>query len=401
MTTQLVKIGVAVLVTLLGLLLAWQLRIAIVYVLISVALAAAVRPVGQAWVRRRGPQRIAALAVGLLGIATLVILLALVGTAAAREIRQLIANVSALDAWQVPPWLQGSSAQQLLTDWLPAPGVILKSLTDAQGHLLLTALLGFSHGLADILAGAVLVLFLTVYWSIHQTHFERLWLSLLPAGQRKQVRGIWRSIEPQMGAYIRSEIFESVVAGVLSGLGYWALRSPYPALLAVAGAIAYLIPVVGAALAVILILLVGLATSLSLSLSSAVLTILVFMAVRLWLKPRMAEREENNPFLTVAILIVLFQAFGLPGLIVAPPLSRICQILWSYVVSQQAAAGAATRLPAIKERQERLWGLIKTMDQPPPPLVTSSMQRLGQLIEKSEPLLQTATPLDPAKIGDE
>jgi hypothetical protein len=36
------------------------------------------------------------------------------------------------------------------------------------------------------------------------------------------------------------------------------------------------------------------------------------------------------------------------------------------------------------------------MDEPPPPLVTSSMERLTHLIEKAEPLLQAALTADPS-----
>jgi predicted PurR-regulated permease PerM len=81
-------------------------------------------------------------------------------------------------------------------------------------------------------SGAAVILFLSIYWIINQIHFERLWLSLLPTGLRRQARDIWRTIEIDLGAYMRSELFQSLAAGLLLGLGYWALGSPYPVLLA-------------------------------------------------------------------------------------------------------------------------------------------------------------------------
>src|SRR6185369_9351425 len=107
-------------------------------------------------------------------------------------------------------------------------------------------------------------LILSVYWSTNQVHFERLWLSLLPAEQRKLARNVWRTIELELGAYIRSEIIQSFLAGFLLTIGYWMLGCPYPALLGVFGAIAWLIPLVGAPLAMVLPLLVGLLSSLQL-----------------------------------------------------------------------------------------------------------------------------------------
>jgi putative permease len=397
MTKKLVTIGAAVIVTLLALGLVWQLRLAVVYVLISLALAAAARPLFAAWARRRWRQRAGLVGLGLIVVAGVGFLLLTGSNAAVREIQQLAANTSAQDAWKMPLWLQGSTFQQAVAGRLPSPSLIFKSITGEQGQLVLPALLGFSHGIAEGVAGALLVLFLSVYWSVHQTHFERLWLSLLPPARRKQVRDIWRTIEPEIGAYIRSEIVQSLLTGMILGLGYWALASPYPALLALAGAVACLIPVVGAALAVMLVLVVGLLTSVPLSLLTAAVTALVFIGLGLWVKPRLFTRIQNNPFLTVAILIVLAQAFGLPGIIVAPPLSTVCQILWSHLISQRASVGAAAQVSDLKARQERLRDNITAMDQPPQALVTSSMQRLAQLIEKSEPILQVAVPVDPGE----
>jgi putative permease len=393
MTKKLVTIGAAVIVTLLALGLVWQLRLAVVYVLISLALAAAARPLFTAWTRRRWRRRAGLAALCLIVVAGVGFLLFTGSTAAVREIQKLAANTSAQDAWQMPPWLQGSAFQTALAGRLPSPSLVFKSITGEQGQLVLPALLGFSHGFVEVVAGGLLVLFLSVYWSVHQTHFERLWLSLLPPARRKQVRDIWRTIEPEIGAYIRSEMVQSLLTGMLLGLGYWALGSPYPALLALAGAMACLIPVMGAALAVMLVLVVGLLTSGPLSLLTAAFTALVFVGLGVWVKPRLQTSTQNNPFLTVAILIVLAQAFGLPGIIVAPPLSMVCQILWSHLISQKARVGAAAQVSDLKDRQERLRESITVMDRPPQALVTSSMQRLADLLEKSEPILQAALPV--------
>ena len=111
--------------------------------------------------------------------------------------------------------------------------------------------------------------------------------------------------------------------------------------------------------------------------------------MRIWVKPRLFNRGWDNPILTVILIITMADAFGLAGVIVAPPLSVICQILWSRLVSHRMVSGDAAQLSDIKERQERLKELIAAMDEPPPPLVTSSMERLNHLIGKAEPILQT------------
>jgi predicted PurR-regulated permease PerM len=223
---------------------------------------------------------------------------------------------------------------------------------------------------------------------INQIHFERLWLSLLPSGLRKQARGIWRTIEPDLGAYIRSQIILSLLAGVLLGLGYWVIGSPYPALLSLVGTLACLIPVIGAPLAVFPPLVIGLLTNWQLSLFMVLYTLIVLVALRTWVRPHLFNRRWDNPILTLVILIAMANAFGLLGIIIAPPISAICQILWNRLISHRRASGAAAQVSDLKERQERVWDTIRLMKEPPLALVTSSMEQLASLIEKAEPVLQ-------------
>jgi predicted PurR-regulated permease PerM len=242
-----------------------------------------------------------------------------------------------------------------------------------------------------------LVLFLSIYWSINQVHFERLWLSLLPAEQRKQARGIWRTIEPNLGAYIRSELVQSLLAALLLGLGYWLLGSQYPVLMALTGALVWLIPVVGAPLAMILPLLMGLLTSVQLSAFTILYTLVVLIALQVWVEPRLFKRKWDNPILTLVMVLVMADAFGLIGILAAPPLSAVCQILWHLLVSSRLNAGAAVQVSDLKERQAHLWAVIKEMEEPPPPLVVSSMERLANLLEKAEHILPVVLPPEASK----
>ena len=390
MTKQLVGFGAAVMTTLLALVVLWQFRIVVVYVLISLMLAAALRPLVYRLVRRGWVVRVAWVLLYLVALGCFGLLLFLTGEAAVREIQQLAQTMSAQNEWMLPTWLEGSTFQLALVARLPPPGNLFEAITGDQGQLVLPAILGFTQGVGGIVSGVLVIVFLSIYWSSNQIHFERLWLSLLPSGQRKQARGIWRIVEPDIGAYIRGEVIQSLLAGLLLGLGYWLLGSPYPALLALAGALACLIPVVGIALAVTPVLVVGLLTSVQLSLLTTLYALVILIALEVWIKPRLFKRRWDNPILTVVLLIALADAFGLLGIIIAPPLSVVCQILWSRLVSRRAVLGAAAQVSDLKERQARLWETIKAMDEQPLPLMTSSMERLTQLIEKAEPILQAS-----------
>lgn len=395
MTKRLMWMGTAVMATLLALLLLWQFRTTVVYVLVSLALAVTVRPLVKRRAGRGLALRLVVIAFYLVVLGSFGFLLFLVGGSAIRDIQELARQFSVQDVWWQPAWLQGSSFQQLLDVRLPPPSELFAAMIGDQGQLVLPAVLGFTQGIFSALSGGLVILFLSLYWSTDQIHFERLWLSLLPPEQRARARDIWQTIGSDLGAYIRSEAAQSLLAGLLLGLGYWVLGSPYPTLLALAGAMMLLIPIAGATLALIPPLLLGLLTGAPLSLFTAVYTLVVVAALKWWVEPRLSHHRQASPMLTLVFLIALADAYGLLGIILAPPMSAACQILWSYLVSRRTVSGAAAQISDLKERQAQLEATIKAMDEPPPPWVVNSMTRLAYLIEQAEPTLQTALPTEP------
>lgn len=117
---------------------------------------------------------------------------------------------------------------------------------------------------------------------------------------------------------------------------------------------------------------------------------LLLAAVLRPLISRLAGRGSVARTAWILLYLAALGSFGLAGIIVAPLLSVICQILWSHLVSHRLAAGAATQVSDLRERQERLGTAISALEEPHLPLVTSSMARLAQLLAKAEPLLHGA-----------
>ena len=394
MTKQLVVIGTAVMTTLLVLVLLWQFRIVVIYVLISLALAATVRPSARSESRRNLAARLLVMILYAISVGIFGLLLFLVGRLLIGDLQELAQTISLQSHWVLPTWLEGSLFQQAMDRWLPTPAALYE-VTTSQRQLMISAVLGFTQGIGGIVSASFVILFLSIYWSINQNHFERLWLSLLSSEQRTPARDIWRTLEHDLGAYTRSEVIQSLVAVLLLGVGYWLLGSHYPALLAVVGAVAWLVPVVGAVLAVVLPLMLGLLTGTPFSLFMVLYTIIVLIALQVWLEPRLFRRKWDNPILTLVILLALADALGLLGIILAPPLSVVCQILWSLLARDRLTPETAVQVSDLKERQARLRLIIDEMEGPPPPLLLSSMERLAGLLEKAEPLLPSAISTEP------
>jgi putative permease len=395
MRKHIARIGLAVLTTLLVLLVIWQFRIVIGYVFISLMLAATIRPLFRHLAGRRLMARILWMIVYIVVGVGLGFLLFLVIKTSGSELQRLAESVSEKDQWIFPVWL-GNSVNQFLSTRLPSPSVILQAIVGTKGELLLPKLLGIAQGVGGAVAAIAIILILSIYWGINQVHFERLWLSLLPSDQRKRARSIWRAIETDTGSYIRGQFFHSILTGVVLGIGFWTMGSPYPVLIALVSALACMIPVVGSVLALLPPLLIGLFTSFQITLFTGIYTLIVLIAILIWVKPRFVNKRWDNPILTVVLIIALADAFGILGIIVAPPLSVILQILWRRLISHRVAAGAATNITDLQMRLETLRETVSAMEDQNVPLVRSSMSRITNLIAEAEPVLVAAASVDPS-----
>src|SRR5512140_3258613 len=101
MTKQLVVFGTAVMTTLLALVVLWQFRIVLVYVLISLTLAAALRPLVNRLVGRGFVVRAAWILLYLAALGGFGFFLFLTAETAINEIQQLARTLSVQDSWRL------------------------------------------------------------------------------------------------------------------------------------------------------------------------------------------------------------------------------------------------------------------------------------------------------------
>jgi predicted PurR-regulated permease PerM len=247
-------------------------------------------------------------------------------------------------------------------------------------------MLGVTANLFQTASQLVIVLFLSLYWAIDQVRFERLWLTLLPAERRARAREIWRAIETGVGAYIRSELVQSLLAGLLLGLGYRLLQLEYPALLALAGALAWLVPWLGVVLALVPVVLVGLGASPLMALLAALYTLLVFTLLEFVIEPRFYNRRQYNSLLIVLVVLALGEEFGVAGVLIAPPLAAALQILGSHLLapaSTPAAQPVQDQIVVLEERLASVRALLAQSEAEPPPQLINMVNRLEALMAKA------------------
>src|ERR1044071_3629488 len=119
MTRQLVVIGTAVMTTLLALVALWKFGIVVIYVVISLMLAATVRPMVRSETRRSFMTRVGVLLLYTVSIAVFGLLIFLVVKLLIGDLQELGQTIAAQNTWILPSWLEGSLVGQTLDRWLP------------------------------------------------------------------------------------------------------------------------------------------------------------------------------------------------------------------------------------------------------------------------------------------
>lgn len=377
---------ILVLATITMVILLWQVRSVVGLFFLSLALASAARPPVRHLMQRGLPLWLALLLTYLLGLALVVGLAILLGSSLMSELYDLAENLALAyeNTWLA--WMRGSTSQQALAARLPPPSQLFETITGPQGGLLAQRILGLAAGVSSFLAGIIAALVLSTYWTVDQARFERLWLSLLPASQRQPARLIWQAIESGVGAYIRSEIGQSFVGIVLLFAGYTVIGLPYPALLALLGGIAWLVPLVGVVLTVAPVLVIGLIEGVGLAIVAVLYTITILLVLELIVEPRLFNRRRYSSILTVLLMLVLIEDFGIVGLIMAPPLSAALQILFTNLLAAQKTptlTGAADQLTMLRERLTTVETALQSKEDAPPG-ISNIAARLNKLLHRAD-----------------
>lgn len=386
---RIVRYTVVVVLTLIVLLLVWQFGIAIILFLLSLAVAAALRPLISAITGRNVPKRFALGIVYALLIAAIVSSLLLISQSLLGELQTATDDFVANYDRAKTEWPQrGTAFQKALADQLPPSADLYQALTTEGGIPVLEGVFGVAQNFFSTLGQIAIVIVLSLYWSADQFRFERLALSLIPEEYHPKALHIWRSIENGVGEYLRSELIQSALAGLFLWLGYSMLGIRYPTLLALWGAIARLIPWFGAIIAVLPVLFVGIGVSSLMGVLATLYTIGILLTLQLIIEPRFFPRYKYSSLLIVLFVIALAEAVGFIGVILAPPLAVAVQILFRNLYPLATPTPSTETTEEMVSIKERLLQLRRRIQDPRQRETVRLLNRLDRLINRATDYLQ-------------
>lgn len=385
---RLAILSLVALLTLCALYLVYVFRAVVIIFVLSLFTASAVRPLISRLSERGIPATLSIVITYFVGVLILGSWLYAVGHFAVGELADLSDRMVGDYQVMQQSWQSGNMLQQSIASRLPPPQAILDALTAEEGTLLAQALLTIVGSIASVVAAIVVMIVLSIYWNADRVRFEGLWLSLLPASQRGRIRRGWDQLEDGVGDYLRSQGTQLFLAVILLAAGYYLMGIDYPVLLAIIGAVAWLIPVLGFMFAAIAALLVGLIHSAGIGALAALYTVVIFLVLHNLVERTVLRYERDFSFLLVTLLAIpLAESYGFFGLLAAPPLAvsieSLLTILFDSRRTEPTADDPHARLAELDSQLRSLQQRADEADRPLPPEIISLMNRLDKLMGRT------------------
>jgi putative permease len=374
----------------------YRLSEVVLLFLLSIIVAAALRA-PMLWLQQRGlPRGIAILLLYLVILAVEGAVIVLLGQPLADELRVAGERFPQLYDRLLTTWEQSNEQwKQVIAGNLPHTNVAITSIGQQGPQEIAYQVAGLTYGIANSVISLIAILTLTFYWLIDEDRFVRLWLMLLLVQHRTVARHTWQDIERRVGTFVRSESLQFVLTLLLLWLGLSAIDVEYPASWALYGAIAQLIPWIGIPLTLLPAIPMFWTDPLGVALSAVVLIIVVGTFMDRIVEPWMGVQGIVHPIVSVVALMMLGEAAGILGMIVALPLAATVQSILSQLVQTSTSPRAAnttqamysTQLQDLRARLLRLHSEIP--EQHEHRLAIEGMfQRLNTLIDRTEQVMQ-------------
>lgn len=296
-----------------------SLRDIVGLVLLAVVLATAIAPLLR-WCDRQGIPRV-------LSVLSLLLAATAVGALlAAAIVPPLVHQVGQLDQG-LPKLLHqtrlvlsalGITVPVTFGEGLSGSVDALRQAVQAFGGALLSGL-----RTATVFAGSVvLVLVLTVYFSLARNGFRGMLETFLPVRSWPFLATLERRIQDRLGRWFRGQLFVSVLTGVVSYLGFTLLHVPYAVLLAVLGALTMFIPVASAFLAGVPTVLAAGSVSAGTAVAATVFLVALHQVIANLVVPKViGDAVSLNPLVVVLVMLTGAALAGVVGLLLAVPLA--------------------------------------------------------------------------------
>jgi predicted PurR-regulated permease PerM len=180
---------------------------------------------------------------------------------------------------------------------------------------------------------------LTLYFLAYLRDITAFAYRMTPASRRTQVSGIGDKIVAQIGAYVVGTAALALLRGTVTLVFLWALGVDYPFALAFIAAVLDLAPVVGTALAGVVVSTVVLLESVPQGLAVIGFFLAYEVLARLVFFPRLLDRSVRiSPAAALVGALAGYTTLGVVGFLISIPLVAVITLIMREVVLPRQAA---------------------------------------------------------------
>jgi predicted PurR-regulated permease PerM len=188
--------------------------------------------------------------------------------------------------------------------------------------------IGVLRSIFTTVVALVTILVLTFLMVLQGPKLLQSWVAALPEDRQARVRRVAADCSRAVTGYMTGNLVISAIAGVLTYLVLWIMGVPYKGVVALFVAFADLIPLVGATLGAIVAIVVAALHSLPAALVVLVFFVVYQQAENHLLQPIIMSRTVQLSALTVTIAILLgVELLGFLGALLAIPVAGILHVI--------------------------------------------------------------------------
>lgn len=185
---------------------------------------------------------------------------------------------------------------------------------------------------ANLLLAIIFLLVLTFYLLMERENLEARIASLFQDKQER-VKEKLKAIEEKLGAWLRGQLFLSVVIGVLSYIGLFLLNIPYALPLALIAGVLEVIPVIGPIISAIPAIFIAVTISPILALGVAAMFFVIQQLENHLIVPQVMKKAVGlNPLVVILAIAVGSRLLGFAGALLAVPLAVVLQIVATEII---------------------------------------------------------------------
>lgn len=226
---------------------------------------------------------------------------------------------------------------QLLPASLPSLNPRIVQQTGEQVVASAGQVLGFVISAAQVIFTTIVILVLTVYWTLDGPRIIKTILLLIPQDQRENISELILAMEAKIGFYLAGQGLLCLVISIMALVAYVLIGLPNALVLALAAGVMEAVPMVGPLLGAIPAALVALSIAPGRLIWVIIATIVIQQLENTLLVPRIMKKAVGvNPFVTLLALFAFSSFFGIAGALMAIPIAAIIQLALNHFVFKSA-----------------------------------------------------------------